>query len=178
MLYDLGPRARHVHALLLDRLRSGQLAPGVRLPPHTVLAQTFDVAPLTMRQVLARLEADGYLRRERGRGTFVRSARPAAVLVAAADAERRMAALEVVQRTGHDALVAATSADALAAISREPGLQLVVLDLDLPTAAAGLRVARLARQRRPNLTIAVLAPTRRQQTRLDHSVAPPLIVLD
>jgi DNA-binding GntR family transcriptional regulator len=53
MLYDLGPRARAVYGLLAERIGSGELAPGTRLPPHTELAETFAVAPLTMRQVLA-----------------------------------------------------------------------------------------------------------------------------
>ena len=44
MLYDLGPRARHVYGVLLEQIRSGALAPGTRLPPHTQLAETFQVA--------------------------------------------------------------------------------------------------------------------------------------
>src|SRR3712207_8185736 len=42
---------------------SGELPPGTKLPAHTELAQQFGVAPLTMRQVLARLEARGLVSR-------------------------------------------------------------------------------------------------------------------
>jgi DNA-binding GntR family transcriptional regulator len=108
MLYDLGPRARRVYHVLLDRIRSGELAPGTRLPPHTRLAETFGVAPLTMRQVLARLEADRLLVRERGRGTFVRAADGPRVLIVAADPAARTALLDQVQRAGRPVLLAAT----------------------------------------------------------------------
>ena len=85
MLYELGPRSRGVYQVLLDRIRSGELAPGTRLPSHAHLAATFGVAPLTMRQVLARLEADRLLVRERGRGTFVRAAAGPHVLIVGLD---------------------------------------------------------------------------------------------
>src|SRR5919202_78258 len=68
MLYGLGPRAHRVYSALLERIRSGQLSAGTRLPPHTQLAASFAVAPLTMRQVLAQLEAEGLLGRDPGRG--------------------------------------------------------------------------------------------------------------
>src|SRR5919205_4376297 len=100
MLYDLGPRARAVYGLLAERIGSGELAPGTRLPPYTELAVTFAVAPLTMRQVLARLEADQLLIRERGRGTFVRATEPADVLIVAADPTQRTSILHQVRRAG------------------------------------------------------------------------------
>ena len=175
MLYDLGRRARRVYHALLDRIRSGELAPGTRLPPHTRLAETFGVAPLTMRQVLARLEADGLLVRERGRGTFVRAADGPRVLIVAADPAARTALLEQAQRAGRPALLAATPAEGLAALDREPSLTLVAVDLHLPDASDGLRFVRRLRRRKPDLPIAVLNPTRRQRSRLEHTVAPPLL---
>ncbi len=63
-LCKLGPRAQRGSQLLLDDIRSGELAPGTRVPAHSQLATSFGVAPLTPRQVLARLEADGDLVRD------------------------------------------------------------------------------------------------------------------
>src|SRR5919202_2121015 len=104
MLYDLGSRARRVYHVLLDRIRSGELAPGTRLPSHTRLAEAFGVAPRTMRQVLARLEADRLVVRERGRGTFVRAAEGPRVLIVAADPAVRTALVEEVRAAGRRAL--------------------------------------------------------------------------
>lgn len=177
MLYDMGPRARRVYDLLLDRIRSGELAPGTRLPSHTQLAETFGVAALTMRQVLARLEADTFLARERGRGTFVRAAENPQVLIVAADAAARTALADQVQQAGRSAMLAATPAEGLAALNREPSLALVVIDLLLPAARDGLTFVRRLRHRKPDLPVAVLNPTRRQWSRLEHTVAPPLLIV-
>src|SRR5215207_9324951 len=42
-----------------------------QLPPETELCETYNVSRGTLRQALALLDADGYLSRERGRGTFI-----------------------------------------------------------------------------------------------------------
>lgn len=42
-----------------------------QLPPETELCETYDVSRGTLRQALSLLETDGYLSRERGRGTFI-----------------------------------------------------------------------------------------------------------
>lgn len=42
-----------------------------QLPPETELCETYNVSRGTLRQALSLLEADGYLSRERGRGTFI-----------------------------------------------------------------------------------------------------------
>jgi methanogenic corrinoid protein MtbC1/DNA-binding transcriptional regulator YhcF (GntR family) len=177
MLYDLGPRARRVFDVLLDRIRSGELAPGTRLPSHTRLAEAFGVAPLTIRQVLARLEADRLLVRERGRGTFVRATHNPQVLVVAADPAARTALAAQVQQAGRSVMLAATPAEGLAALDREPWLALVVVDLHLPAARDGLTFVRRLRRRKPDLPVAVLDPTRRQRSRLEHTVAPPLLIV-
>jgi methanogenic corrinoid protein MtbC1 len=177
MLYDLGSRARRVYHVLLDRIRSGELAPGTRLPSHTRLAEAFGVAPLTMRQVLARLEADRLVVRERGRGTFVRAAEGPRVLIVAADPAERADLVAQIRLAGRRALLAATPAEGMAALEREPSLTLVVVDLHLPEASDGLTFVRRLRRRKPDLPIAVLNPTRRQRSRLEHTVAPPLLTV-
>jgi MerR family transcriptional regulator, light-induced transcriptional regulator len=177
MLYELGPRARRVYDQLLERIRSGELAPGTRLPAHTTLAETFGVAPLTVRQVLARLEADNILVRERGRGTFVRAGAAPQVLIVAADPAARTALADEVRRAGRAATLAATPAEGLAALARGTRPALVVVDLHLPAARHGLAFVRRLRQRERELLVAVFNPTPRQRSRLEHSVAPPLLAV-
>src|SRR5689334_23208486 len=140
MLYELGPRARRVYQQLVERIRSAELAPGTRLSAHTALAASFGVAPLTMRQVLARLEADGLLVREHGRGTFARGAAAAHVLIVSADPGARADLEQQVRAAGHRALVAATRAEALAALGREAAPLLVIVD-----ASTGLGLVRKLR---------------------------------
>ena len=78
VIYGLGPRAQRVYDVLRGRITSGELTSGSQLPSYVALAEQFGVAPLTMRQVLARLEEEGLVSREQGRGTYVRTpARPA-----------------------------------------------------------------------------------------------------
>jgi MerR family transcriptional regulator, light-induced transcriptional regulator len=175
MLYELGPRARRVYQALLDRVRSGELAPGTRLPAHTQLAASFGVAPLTMRQVLSRLEAERIVVRERGRGTFIRAADGPHVLIIAADADERADLEHQVRAAGHQPLLAATPAEALAALDRETLLVLVVVDVRLRGASAGLRLVRRLRERRPGLPLAILNPTAGQRSRLARSAASPLV---
>ncbi len=70
MIYNLGPRARRVYDALREQIVEGVFPPASRLPSHTALAATFHVAPLTVRQVLSRLEDEGWVSRQQGRGTF------------------------------------------------------------------------------------------------------------
>jgi GntR family transcriptional regulator len=57
-----------------DRIESGALAPGERLPPERDLADALHVSRMTVRQALASLAARGMVERGVGRGTFVREA--------------------------------------------------------------------------------------------------------
>lgn len=56
---------------LLAQLTEG--GPGTRLPPERQLAVQFGVSRSEIRKALARLELDGRLSREVGRGTFIRA---------------------------------------------------------------------------------------------------------
>lgn len=62
---------QHVAALIRKRIEGGEWVPGERLPSIDSLAETFDVAVVTIRQALAVLEEDGLVDRQQGRGTFV-----------------------------------------------------------------------------------------------------------
>jgi len=58
--------------ILRQRITAGDWRQvGLQLPTEPELCAEFDVARGTVRQALSRLEQEGYLRRERGRGTFV-----------------------------------------------------------------------------------------------------------
>jgi methanogenic corrinoid protein MtbC1/DNA-binding transcriptional regulator YhcF (GntR family) len=170
-----------VYAVLRERIRSGELGPGTRLPAHAQLAADFAVAPLTIRQVLARLEAEHLVVRERGRGTFVRYADASdapPILVVAADRALRADLAGEIQAAGKRPVLAATPAEALATLAREGVPALAIVDLHLPKPSDGLRLARRLRQWLPAVRIAVLNPTMGQRTRLEHRVAPPLLFLD
>lgn len=56
---------------LLDRIESGELAPGDRLPPERQLSQALSVNRMTLRHALRLLELQGLLIRRQGDGTYV-----------------------------------------------------------------------------------------------------------
>jgi GntR family transcriptional regulator len=56
---------------LLDRIETGELAPGDRLPSERALSQMLGVNRLTLRRALRALESQGLLTRRQGRGTYV-----------------------------------------------------------------------------------------------------------
>ena len=72
---DRSPDASHLHIqvaeILKRRIVDGTWANGSSIPSEKELCAEFDVARGTVRQALANLEAEGYLSREQGRGTFV-----------------------------------------------------------------------------------------------------------
>jgi GntR family transcriptional regulator, arabinose operon transcriptional repressor len=67
-----------VSDILIQRILSGEWKPGTTLPAEPELCAEFRVARGTIRQALSKLEDEGHVRRERGRGTFVNFGRPRA----------------------------------------------------------------------------------------------------
>lgn len=56
---------------LTERIESGELKPGHRLPPERELSETLGVNRMTLRQALHTLESQGLLMRRQGDGTYV-----------------------------------------------------------------------------------------------------------
>jgi len=65
------PKYQAIYSVLRQRIGSGDLAAGEKLPAQQELADEFGVTLMTLRQAVAALAADGLAWAERGRGTFV-----------------------------------------------------------------------------------------------------------
>lgn len=76
MTDPLGRSAGKVLEGVRARIQAGELPDGAQLPTERELAASYGVARNTVRQALDRLEGDGLLVRQVGRGTFVRQAHP------------------------------------------------------------------------------------------------------
>lgn len=62
--------------LLQRRIMGGEWAAEQPIPSEPALCERYGVSRITVRRALSDLEAEGFLRRERGRGTFVAASRP------------------------------------------------------------------------------------------------------
>jgi GntR family transcriptional regulator len=73
MIEREGPVApwRQLAALLRERIESGELAPGARLPSITSLAQEYDLAVTTVQKAVAALKDEGLIVTS-PMGTFVK----------------------------------------------------------------------------------------------------------
>jgi len=60
-----------IYTDLKERIEAGEWSYGALLPSEHELCDVYDVSRGTVRQVLAKLREEGYIRRERGKGTFV-----------------------------------------------------------------------------------------------------------
>lgn len=65
------PLYEQIFAQFRDSIMEGRLARGTRLPPSRMLAKELSLARNTVIQSYDKLEAEGYVRRIRGSGTFV-----------------------------------------------------------------------------------------------------------
>ncbi len=177
MAFGLGPRASRVYESLRRSIAGGELPPGTKLPAHTELAQQYGVAPLTMRQVLARLEARGLVSREQGRGTFVRARTSAAVVLLASDEDLRDQLSAQITEAGYRPITVGAPREALGAIERDPTVALVLADLHLPDGQDGLAFVRAVRRRRPDLALAVIARARQDLAGLHGTREAPVLLL-
>ena len=70
------PFYQQIKNYLLDRIRLGQLSNGDLIPSETQLSGALSVSRGTVRQALYELRVEGYVVREKGRGTFVKRPLP------------------------------------------------------------------------------------------------------
>lgn len=67
------PPYRQLANLIEQRIRSGELAPGARVPSITTLAQEYGIAKGTARRALVELVNRGLIETTPGWGSFVKS---------------------------------------------------------------------------------------------------------
>lgn len=67
--------------LLEEEIVSSRWVPGMRVPSENELCARYGLSRTTIRQALARLEQEGLVSREKGRGTFVSDSRPRSWLI-------------------------------------------------------------------------------------------------
>lgn len=65
------PLFHQIAVILRDRIVSGELAPGARLPSEADICAAWDVSRITAKRALDTLAAEGLVTRARGRGTTV-----------------------------------------------------------------------------------------------------------
>lgn len=155
-VYGFGPRARRVYDVLRERIVRGEWSTGTRLPALLELAAEFGVAPMTVRQVLSRLEEEGLVSRQVGRGTFVQGPATAAVLVVDDEPAVRTVLARLIAQLGFRALTAESAVAALTLLAHEPTIALALVDLRLPELAEGIALVRAIRRRYPALALAAL----------------------
>ena len=177
MIYGLGPKAQRVYEVMLRRIAGGQHAPGDRLPSHLALAEQFGVAPLTVRQVLARLEEEGLVVREQGRGTFVRSFPRPAVLVVGEDQSIRTLLAASIERMGYVLLTASSPGGALNLLNANHEIAFILSDARVPSMEAGTDFIRTIRRRWPYIPLAVLKDHPEDLAELHGTPECPILVL-
>lgn len=74
------PLHRKVFLIVVDGIATGKYAEGDMLPSEDALAKLFNVSRVTIRRALVDLASAGLVEKRHGRGTFIRSSRPAAEL--------------------------------------------------------------------------------------------------
>lgn len=65
------PLYHQVYLVLKENVRAGVYPKGVALPPEHMLCEDFGVSRITVKRAMRDLVADGYVVRQRGKGTFV-----------------------------------------------------------------------------------------------------------
>ena len=177
MVREFGPRTNRVYTALRERILGGELQPGDKLPRYLELAAQFGVAPMTVRQVLARLEEEGLVVRRLGRGTFVQEPSRPAVLIVDDDSAVRAVLADYVGRSGYRAIAVGDPAEALGQLERDPAVALVLAGVRMPTVPLGTAFIRAVRRRWPDLPLAALTACPGDLAELHGSPECPVLIL-
>jgi DNA-binding GntR family transcriptional regulator len=84
------PAYSQLARLLREKIASGELRPGERIPSVPELSASFAVAAMTVRQAIDQLNREGVIVRERGLGTFVKPPSIGAAMFGLEDLQRQM----------------------------------------------------------------------------------------
>jgi GntR family transcriptional regulator len=68
------PYYYQVYEYLLNKIKDGKIKEGYQLPNEILLCDMFQVSRTTIREALRELDANGYITRGRGQGTFISKA--------------------------------------------------------------------------------------------------------
>jgi CheY-like chemotaxis protein len=170
-------RGAWVYESLRARITGGELEPGSQLPPHLRLANEYGVAPMTVREALRKLEDDGLVSRQHGRGTFVRANHPPTVLVVDDEPAVRALLVDEVELAGYRALLAAGPAEAIVQLENNPSIALVFADVRMPTSHAGTELIRTVRRRWPRLPLAAVTAYPEDLAELHGTPECPVLIL-
>jgi DNA-binding GntR family transcriptional regulator len=96
-----GAAYRQLASVLRDRIRSGELPPGRRMPSEKDLHDEFGLARETIRRSIAVLRSEGLIEVRHGHGTFVVDA-PANSELASGDSVTSSAAMTVKRASGDE----------------------------------------------------------------------------
>jgi GntR family transcriptional regulator len=72
------PLYSRVESVIRSKIVSGEFEPGRKLPTENEFVSYFSVSKITVRNALSRLEAEGFISRNRGKGTYVKPGIPVA----------------------------------------------------------------------------------------------------
>jgi len=72
------PKYLQISAWLKELIQTGRYKEGERLPSEIELSKICEVNRNTLRQAISELTAEGLLRKEKGKGTFVLLSKPVA----------------------------------------------------------------------------------------------------
>lgn len=65
------PKFVEIADLIIEKIKSGELLPGDKIPSETELITQYGVSNTTARKSLYRIELEGYVKRIKGKGTYV-----------------------------------------------------------------------------------------------------------
>jgi DNA-binding transcriptional regulator YhcF (GntR family) len=174
---SLGPQAHRVYIALREHILDGQLAPGTRFPSQRELALTFGVALMTVRQALARLEGEGLIACEHGRGTFVREQQvPQVLIVEDAPLSQELMA-DYVIRAGYNPVAASNPEEAKGILQRSTDIALILSDVRVPTTEGGIEFFRWANDHCPDVPLAAITGYPDDLVELQRTPECPFIIL-
>jgi CheY-like chemotaxis protein len=141
------------------------------------LAGQFGVAAATVRQVLARLEQEGLLTRQQGRGTSVRAQVAPTVLIMDDDPQMRALLRTYTTRAGHRVVEATSPAEALEVLAHDRSIALVLSDVRLPALSDGVTFIRTVKRRWPEVPLAAIIASPDDLAELHGRPECPVLIL-